>query len=192
MIEKPEGVYNINTKLFSISFPQLRALQELAMESTNFDYSCAECRVAAIILDIANCRLFRPVRNNVPTEKPKNFMKIKFLNTAVDSINLPALLRSISVTDKSPVYFKDKEPTTVSYEYTGTVASKLFNFASALSNLNVSDYLSIPQTCQCKESKFCYELHGHVIIGDLKVIENAKLKELVVKGPKYRETNRVN
>ena len=45
MIEKPEGVHNINTKLFSISFPQLRCLQELALESTNFDYSSAEYRV---------------------------------------------------------------------------------------------------------------------------------------------------
>ena len=62
MIEKPEGVHKINTKLFSILFPQLRGLQELALESTNFDNSCAEYRVTAIILDIANYRLFRPVR----------------------------------------------------------------------------------------------------------------------------------
>ena len=41
---------------------------------------------------------------------------------------LPALLRSTSVTDKIPVYFK--EPPTVSHEYTSTVASKLFNLAS--------------------------------------------------------------
>ena len=34
--------------------------------------------------------------------------------------------------------------------------------------------------------------HGHVITGDLRVIENAKLRELVAKGPKYREPNRVN
>ena len=46
----------------------------------------------AIILDIANYRLFRPVRSDVPAEKPKHFMKIKFLNKAVDAINLPALL----------------------------------------------------------------------------------------------------
>ena len=92
MIEKPEGVHNINTKLFSISFPQLCSLQKLALESTNFDYSSAEYRVIAIILDIANYRLFRPVRSDVPAEKPKHFMKIKFLNKAVDAINLPALL----------------------------------------------------------------------------------------------------
>ena len=191
MIEKPEGVHKINTKWFSISFLQLRHLQELALESTNFD-SPAEYRVTAIILDIANHRLFRPVRSDVPAEKPKHFMKIKLLNKAVDAINLPALLRSTSVTDKIPDYFKDKEPPTVSYEYTSTVASKLFNFAPAFSHLNVSEYLSDPQTYQCNESKFCYEPHGHVITGDLRVIENAKLRELVAKGPKYIEPSRVN
>ena len=190
MIEKPEGVHKINTKLFSISLPQLCCLQQLSLESTNFDYSSAEYRVIAIILDIANFRLFRPVRSDVPAETPKYFMKIKFLNEAVDAINLPVLLRSTSVTNKIPVYFRDKEPPIVSYEYTSTVASNLFNFAPALSNLNVFEYFSNLQTGQCKESKFCYEPHGHVITGDLRVIENAKLRELVAKGPKYREPNR--
>ena len=58
--------------------------------------------------------------------------------------------------------------------------------------MNVSESLSNPQTCRCKESKFCYEPHGHVITGDLRVIENAKLKELVAKRPKYKERDRVN
>ena len=65
-------------------------------------------------------------------------------------------------------------------------------FHQLFQNLDVSDYLSNPQTCQCKESTFCYEPHSHVITGDLKVIENAKLREPVAKGPKYREPNRVN
>ena len=43
-----------------------------------------------------------------------------------------------------------------------------------------------------KEIKFSYEPHGHVVIGDLRVIENAKLMELVAKGPKYRDPSKVN
>ena len=35
-------------------------------------------------------------------------MKIKFLNKAVDVINLPALIRSTSVTGKIPVYLEIK------------------------------------------------------------------------------------
>ena len=37
MIEKPEGVHKINTKLFSISFPQLHCLQELSLESIQYN-----------------------------------------------------------------------------------------------------------------------------------------------------------
>ena len=83
---------------------------------------------------------------------------------------------------KIHMYFRDREPIIVSYEHISTVASKMFNFAPARSNLNVSDYLPNPQTCQCKDSKFGYEPHGHVITGELKAIENAKLRGLVVKG----------
>ena len=79
----------------------------------------------------------------------------------------------------------------MSYEYTSTVVSK-YNFAPTLSSLNVSESLSNPQTFQCKKSKFFYEPHRHVVTGDLRVIENAKLREPVAKGPKYREPNRLN
>ena len=94
--------------------------------------------------------------------------------------------------DKIPAYFKDKEPPIISYQYTNTVANKLFNFSSALSNLDITNYLSNPQHCQCNTSKFCHEPNGHVITGDLMVIENVKFRELVARGPKYREPNKIN
>ena len=82
-------------------------------------------------------------------------------------------------------YFKDKEPPIISYQYTNTVANKLFNFSSTLSNLDIMNYLSNPQHYQCyNTSKFCYEPYGHVITGDLMDTENVKLRELVAKGPK--------
>ena len=54
------------------------------------------------------------------------------------------------------------------------------------------DYLSTPQHCQCNTSKFCCEPHGHVITGNLMVIDIVNLRELVAKGPKYRELNKIN
>ena len=41
-------------------------------------------------------------------------------------------------------------------------------------------------------SKYCYQPHGHIITGNLKIIDNAKLRELVSKGPKYRELHKIN
>ena len=94
--------------------------------------------------------------------------------------------------DKIPAYFEDKEPPIISYQYTNTVASKLLNFSSTLSNLDITNYFSNAQHVQCNTLKFCYEPHGHVITGDLMVIENVILRELVAKGPKYREPSKVN
>ena len=172
-----------------MSTPDIHHIQQLALGSTNHDSSSAEYRATAITLDITQHRLFRPVRSDVPVEKPK---KIEYLHKGIDAINPPGLLRSRLVTDKVPVYFKNREPPIISYQYTNTVASKLFNFSSTLSNLDVANYLSNPRSCQCQMSKYCYQPHGHIITGDLKIIENAKIRELVSKRPKYREPNKIN
>ena len=116
MTDQPEGVHKINTILFSVSFPQLCVLQELALQSDNYDFSSAEYRVVAIILDIANYRSFKPVRSDVPVDPPKNFMKIKFMNKAIDVVNLPAIVRSKSGAERIPVYFRNKEPPVISYD----------------------------------------------------------------------------
>ena len=59
MIDQPEGVHKIKTHLFSMSLPQLSSLQEIALESTNTDFSSAECRVTPLswtshIIDYSN------------------------------------------------------------------------------------------------------------------------------------------
>ena len=58
--------------------------------------------------------------------------------------------------------------------------------------MDITNYLSSPHSCQCETSKFCCKPHGHVIADDLLVMENVKLRELVSKGPKYREPNKIN
>ena len=108
IIDQPEGVHHIKTKLLSMSEPEILHLRQLALKSTNHDFSSAEYRATTIILDIAQHRLFRPVKSDVPVKKPKYFMKIEHLHKSIDAINLPGLLRSKLVTDKVPVYFKTR------------------------------------------------------------------------------------
>ena len=79
MIDQSEGVHKINTILFSISLPQLRVLQELALESGKYDFSSAEYKV----MDIANYRLFKPSRSDVLIYPLKLFMTIKFMKKQV-------------------------------------------------------------------------------------------------------------
>ena len=98
----------------------------------------------------SNYRLFKPVRRDVPVDPLKYFMKIKFMNKAIDTIHLAAILLSKLVDERAPVYFSNKEPPILSYEYTNTIASKLLKFASTLSNVETMNYLSNPQVASVK------------------------------------------
>ena len=165
--------------LFSISLPKLLELQSLAQESTNYDHESAEYRVTAIILDTAQYRLFRPVRSDLlSTDAKTHFIKLNFINKGIDAANLPALSRTKSVTETVPTNFKEKEPPIISYTYTKTIASRIFNFSSPLSGLDYHQFHKTPSQCECNTS---YQPYGHVITGDLSIIPNSKLRDLITK-----------
>ena len=73
-----------------------------------------------------------------------HFIKLDFINKGIDAVNLPSILRSKSVTETVPTYFKEKEPPIISYTYTKTIASKIFNFSSTLSNLDYHQFHNNP------------------------------------------------
>ena len=168
--------------------PKLCELQSLALESTNYDHESAEYRVTAIILDTAQYRLFRLVRSDIlSTDAKTHFIKLDFINKGIDAVNLPSILRSKSVIETVPTYFKEKEPPIISYTYTKTIANKIFNFSSTLSDLDYHQYHNNPSQCECNTSSHFYQPYGHVITGNLSIVPNFKLRDLTAKGPKYRE-----
>ena len=93
-----------------------------------------------------------------------------FIKKGIDAVNLPSILRSKSVIETVPTYFKEKEPPIISYTYTKTIANKIFNFSSTLSDLDYRQYHNNPSQCEC----------------------NFKLRDLIAKGPKYREPCKVD
>ena len=176
---------HFKTMLFSISLPKLRELQSLAQESTNYDYESAEYRATAIILDIAQYRLFRPVHSDLLSTDAKNhFIKLNSINKGIDAVNLPSIVRSKSVTETMPTYFKEKEPPIISYSYTKTITSKIFNLSSTLKGLDYRQFHKSPSQCECNTSSHLYQPYGHVITSDLSIIPNSKLRDLIAKGPK--------
>ena len=44
------------------------------------------------------------------------------------------------------------------------------------------------KTCNCSDSQFLYAPCGHIVTGDLNIVRNVKLRDLLSKGPKYRES----
>ena len=88
--------------------------------------------------------------------------------------------------------FKEKEPPIISYIYTKTIASKILNFSSTLLDSDYHQFRNNPSPCEYNTSSHLYEPDGHVITGDLSIIPNSKLRDLIAKDPKYRELCKVD
>ena len=89
---------------------------------------------------------------------------------------------------KIPGYFKDLNAPQISYSYTSCIAPKIFNYKKVLDDVNNTDLLETPPTCSCeKMSQFVHKPAKHIITGNLDIVNNDKLKQLLSRGPKYRE-----
>ena len=56
-----------------------------------------------------------------------------------------------------------------------------------LQGLNTGNITRNPSACSCKTSEFSYNPAGHIITGDLNIVRITKPRDILSKGPKYRE-----
>ena len=86
-----------------------------------------------------------------------------------------------------PPYFKNKESPCISYSYTRSVASKIFNYKRSLQQIDFNSLSQNPLPCTCLGSEFLYAPCGHVVTGYLRIVQNEKLTDLLREGPTFRE-----
>ena len=120
----------------------------------------------------------------------KNYMNVMFHNKGMDMINLSRILNSKKVMAAVPNYLRGPPPI-VSYTYTTTIAGKIFNNRKVVNELNM-DCGTAGMVCSCNSSRYKYESCGHVVTGDLSIIKDVKLRNLISKGPTYREQNNID
>ena len=71
------------------------------------------------------------------------------------------------------------------HAYTRPIASKMFNYKHVLRDLNIDDFKSKSPDCTWAISPYIYyPTTSHVITGDLKIINNTSLRDVLAKGPK--------
>ena len=114
----------------------------------------------------------------------------------MDAIKLNNIFRSDDIRALLPDQLKEDEylPAVV-YSLEGTIRNKIFNYKQTVAEIDTND----PNTfgtglasCDCANSEFCDPNHGHVLTGDLRIIENQKLRKLISRGPNYREPTTIH
>ena len=112
---------------------------------------------------------------------PTHSINLNFIKNGTDAVKLPSILRSKSFIVTEPTYFKEKEPPIISYTYTKTIASKIFNFSSILSGLDYHQFHNSPPQCECDRSGHLYQPYGHVITCYHSIIPNSTSRDLITK-----------
>ena len=165
----------------------MNKLRDKCLNSTNFDQSSNEYKLNSIILDIANCRMFLSVKSDFSNVSTDKFLKLKFANKGIDTLNIGNILNHKKVTKHIPAYFKCQATPKISYTYTNSVASRVFNYKQSIRDFKLNEHRNQLPPCSCSSSAYLFSPAVHIVTGDLSIVENLKLREILSKGPKYRE-----
>ena len=123
-------------------------------------------------------------RNFKPKEKNSspNFMVIKFVNKIIEKVNISKILKEENVKSKLEVSESIRIPN-ISLKYSNSIRSMITNYKETVqSNTNHEDL-----SCECTNSPFNDINHNHILTGDLNIVKNVELRNLLKNGLNYRE-----
>jgi hypothetical protein len=113
----------------------------------------------------------------------ENSSIFRLLTKESHAINISNILNRKEVVKGIPPYFKNQSVPIVSFRYTNSMGRKIFNYKEALQDINIEEYFKNPLTCECSHSPFQYNPSGHVITGDLNIIQHESLRNVISHGP---------
>ena len=130
------------------------------------------------------CRFYFLKLKKVPPKVHKNdIIVFTYTNRYMEDININSLCNDKEINALYPI------PSTkllASYSYTQTIRSKVLNYTQTL--LHENDQ---PNACTCSSNPFKDPAIGHVVTGNLGIIKNRKLRNLL-KGVSFRECSKFN
>ena len=160
--------------------------------------------------DMISTRLDPGIPKKAVKDKPELIWNIRFVNRALNHLGLGRLLRSEDVDNSLPTDLSIPRPCIV-FKYGQPVRNRIFNYRSALESIMGRSWLdgnphppplsdvsaaSLSHvsnvSCGCASSEFCHGELGHVVTGDLGLVENDVLRNILSKGPNYKEPVAVN
>ena len=188
----PNAANNIRISLASMKKRHLKSVAEYINDFLNDkDSDFLYLNWYLMALDIIESKLFiePAIRKKRPI--PKYRCNLSFSNKALDFINLSKLLRSQISMASLPQQMDKTDIPMIIYTLNRSIRSKIFNYNEFIKSLDLNEFINTDEHVKCCcdqfDDSFINKDLGHIITGDLNIIDNPKLKNLIFKGPKYRE-----
>jgi hypothetical protein len=178
------------SKVNTIKHNDLITLSWIFVEHYHNVHTTYPREITNLMLDMINYRILLSKKKKKQTRRT-NFVKVFFQSKEVEKVNLGSIFRKHL--EAIPSSFKHTDPPTVLYQRSKPISSTIFNYKHVVDNVNTDDWkYNNNHTCDCEKSVFCDTHHQHIVTGDLRVITNKKLRPLLMKGPGYRESKKIN
>ena len=132
--------------------------------------------------------LYRLWQSNPKAQtKHHNFIMVKYVNRLLDQVKIGKIIHSTQSLNIFPGGKECLSKTGITYKYSNTIRSKVTNYKDTVTK----DHSQVQ--CACNNYReFIDNHHGHVITGNLNIIENVEVKNILVKGLNYREKQPLN
>ena len=194
-VDLPNAVNFIRISLSSMKKSHLKYIHNIISDEINdspSDFIFSQWYL--VILDIIECKLYKPAHSQNIRKPPDNICHIFFANKGLEFLNLPRILHDPSLSGFLPNTPNSFEISTVVYKLSDPIGSKIFNFNKFVDGIDLNEVLHditcLP--CNCSNSPYADPFHQHIVTGDLRIINNSKLRKLFSKGPKYRKPVHMN
>ena len=128
-------------------------------------------------------------KNFLPKQRnnSSNFLVLEFVNKLVEKVNISKILKNEDIKSKLPVADSLRIPN-ISMKFTKSIRSSITNYKeTVLSNIKHNEL-----DCDCENSTYKDRHHHHIITGNLEVLNNIELQNLLGKGLNYREQQPLN
>ena len=168
--------------LMSLKIPDVRKLiihVSKLLNSEHIKYNFNQF-LLYMIRDLCLYRL--TLKQRIKSKKNLKYIMITHVNGLIEEINLNKIIKSQDSLDKFP---GDKEyilNTGTSYKYSKSIRNMVTNYS------NVAKNVDIPSHCICMDYLEYVDIHhGHVISGNINLIDNIEVRGLLDKGLNFRE-----
>ena len=127
------GRHQMFSKLSLLNMASLRKLDEEANEFYDRKHDFYQTTLHT------RCYTQHALRPNIDSEinHIRHFIKIPFINTGINFIDLPSIFRDNTDESSIPDNFENKEPPIICYKYNKPIRRTIFNFNKLVADLDI-------------------------------------------------------
>lgn len=109
-----------------------------------------------------------------------------FVNKGLEKIQPEKILKYTFIKRLLPEIEQHKPQLRIAYRLNPPVSTKIFNYSKEIRDYQTNN-AGLLNICECNHTNWLSQETPHVFSGDLKIIKNKKLGDMLAKGAKYRE-----